>query len=91
MVGWRAASGQPNPNGAGSSRGLGWQVAYLRTGLDRICNSESEKWSVAFGGSGWSTAMGDTTAGVPRDPKDVSDFMADVLIDADGWRLGEPL
>jgi len=44
-----------------------------------------------FGGSGWSTAMGDTTAGVPRDPKDVSDFMADVLIDADGWRLGEPL
>jgi hypothetical protein len=26
--------------------------------------------------------MGDTTAGVPRDPKDVGDFMADVLIDA---------
>jgi hypothetical protein len=25
--------------------------------------------------------LGDTTGGVPRDPKDVSDFMADVLID----------
>jgi hypothetical protein len=44
-----------------------------------------------LGGSGWSTALGDTTGGVSCDPKDVSDFKADVLIDADGWRFLEPL